>query len=107
MRLYVYLVNIPTACIQLLKYVQVQIVLSDLSNPFHCCDLVNQLCLDILPPWFGAYSNTNLFPFISETSTGYVACYIFNCSSAGYCHYHCLVVCAVIKGKHDIEKQVS
>lgn len=29
-----------------------------------------------------------IFPFISETSTGYVACYISNCSSTGYCHYH-------------------
>ena len=50
MRLYMYFLNFSTACIQLLKYVQVQIVVSDLPNLFYRCDLVNQLCLDILPP---------------------------------------------------------
>ena len=87
---------------------QVQMLLSDLINIFHCSDLVNQLCLDILPPRFGVYSNTKLFPFISETSTGYVACYISNCSNTGYCHFHFSVTCAVIKGKKGIEnKQLS
>ena len=49
-RLIVYFVNIPTAFIQPLKYVQVQIVLSDLFNLFCSFDLVNQLCLESYPP---------------------------------------------------------
>ena len=107
-RLYVSFVKISTACIQLLKYMQVQMLLSDLINIFYCSDLVNQLCLDILPPRFGVYSNTKLFPFISETSTGHVACYISSCSRTGYCHFHFSVTCAVIKGKKGIEnKQLS
>ena len=92
-----YFVNFSTACIQLLKYVQVQIVLSDLPNLFYRCDLVNQLCLDILPPpppprGLVHIQIQNYFHLSQkQLSTGYVAGYIFNCSSAGYCHYHCKV----------------
>ena len=53
LRFYVYFVKISTistSCIQLLKYAQVQMLLSDLITIFYCSDLENQLCLGILPP---------------------------------------------------------
>ena len=53
LRFYVYFVKISTistACIQLLKYAQVQMLLSDLITIFYCSDLENQLSLGILPP---------------------------------------------------------
>ena len=60
----------PCCFYPVIKYVQVQIVLSDLLNLFYCFDVVNQLCLDILSAWFGVYSKSKLFAFMSETSTG-------------------------------------